>query len=223
MKKNVKISNRAIGPTVSMSYKNMAKRRQNKANGSEGVSVIDFINEDQIGQTLQTTIKNESETDITVALYPGRLTTKEQIARYAGLDVDYVASEGEIKNGETLIATITSKTLNLAKDWIRDHPMRFCLLKVSVDSESQLSKEIGIASFALGKKNGSETIRPIEHQKAENNNTKLVEIPVSMQLDDATVFYVEVGAKHQLDLSLQIVSEVNTAYALNDIVNKIEA
>ncbi len=223
MKKAIKISDRAIGPVVPVSHKAMARRR-NKANGGEAVSVVDFINEDQRGQTIQVSLTNTANADKTIALFPGRLSSVAAIARYAGLQVDAIASEGTVKDASNNdIATVTSKTLDLAKEWIKDHPMRFCKLKLQTDNESQFGKEIGYAKFALGRTLGQQTLRPLEFISPDQLNKTLCDIDLSMQLDDSTVFFVELGAGRTLELSLQIVSEMNTGMALNDMVDKLEA
>lgn len=221
MKKQIKISDRATGPVVPVSYKAMAKRNS-RANGGEAVSVVDFINEKQRGQTLQFSLTNKANEDKTFAIFPGRLSSTAEISRYAGITVDAIAAEGEIKVDDTVIATCTSKTLNLAQGWIKDHPVRFCKLKLQTDNESQFNKEIGYSRFSIGRTLGNTTIRPVEFISPDQLNKTLCEIEVSMQLDDATVFYVEVGAGRTLDLTLQIVSEMNTAMALNEMVDKLE-
>lgn len=221
MKKPLKISDRALGPVAPVSHKAMARRR-NKANGGEAISVVDFINEDQRGQTLQLSITNTAAADKTIALFPGRLTSVAEIQRYAGLNVDAIAAEGAVSDGTNNIATVTSKTLNLAKSWVKDHPMRFCKMKLQTDNESQFNKEIGYAKFALGRTLGQQSIRPIEFISPDQLNKTLCEIEVSMQLDDSTVLFVELGAGRTLELSLQIASEMNTAMALSDIVDKLE-
>lgn len=222
MKKNVNLTDRATGPVVPISYKGMAKRR-NKANGGESISVVDFLSEEQRGQTVQFSITNSSAEDKTIAVFHGRLNSVKEIYRYAGIAVDAIASEGSIKDeSAAAIASCSSKTLDLAKGWVKDHPTRFCKMKLQTDNEAQFGKEVGIATFALGKTSGTRTIRPIEFISPTQNIKTLCEIEVSMQLDDATVFYVEVGAGRTLDISLQIVTELNTAAALNDMVEKLE-
>lgn len=221
MKKAIKISDRALGPVAPVSHKAMARRR-NKANGGEAVSVVDFINEDQRGQTIQVSLVNTSAADKVIAIFPGRLTDVTAISRYAGLTVDAIAVEGNIQVSSTTIATCTSKTLELAKGWFRDHPTRFCKMKLQTDNESQFNKEIGYAKFALGRTLGQQTIRPIEFISPDQLNKTLCEIEVSMQLDDSSVLYVELGAGRTLEMSLQIASEMNTAMALSDIVDKLE-
>lgn len=209
-------------PVVPISYKGMAKRR-NKATGGESVSVVDFLSEDQRGQTIQFSITNTSNEDKTFAVFPGRLADIKSIYRYAGVDVDAVAVEGSISDADdAAIATCSSKTLNLAQGWVKDHPTRFCKIKLQTDNEAQFGKELGLATFALGKTTGTKTIRPIEFISPSQMIKTLCEIEVSMQLDDATVMYVEIGAGRTLDVSLQIVTELNTANALNDMVEKLE-
>ena len=222
MKQNVNLSDRAIGPVVPISYKSMARKRC-RANGGETVSVVDFLTEEQRGQTVQFSITNTSTEDKTIAVFPGRLTTIKEIYRYAGVDVDAIANEGEIKDSSnTAIATCSSKTLALAQGWFKDHPTRFCKLKLQTDNEIQFGKEIGISTYQLGKTTGTKTIRPIEFVSPAQNIKTLCEIEVSMQLDDATVMFLEIGAGRTLDVSLQIVTELNTATALNDMVEKLE-
>lgn len=223
MKKEVNISNRAIGPVASVSYKGMARRRNNKATGGEEVSITDMLNENQRGTTIQVSLKNTSAEDKVFAIYPGRLSSVAEINRYAGISVDAIAREGVIKDAaDQPIATCSSKTLNLAQSWIKDHPMRFCRVKLQTDNEEQFSKEFGVATFELGKTTGSRTIRPIEHISPDQLRNTLCEIEVSLQLDDATVFFAEVAAGRSLDLSLQVVTEMNSAMALSDIVKKLE-
>jgi hypothetical protein len=226
MKKNVKMSDRATGPVTNVSYKGMAKRqlRNNSAAGDEKVSVVDFLAEDQRGQTLQVSITNTAASDIVLALFPGRLGSIAEIARYAGVQVDAIASEGVVKDASSNnIATVTSKTLDLAKGWVKDVPTRFSLIKLQTDNESQFSKEFGIATFGLGKTTGTRTIRPIEFVTPSQLNKTMCEIEVSMQLDHQTVFFVEIGAGRSLEISLQMVTEMNPAAALNAMVDKLEA
>lgn len=226
MKKNVKMSDRATGPVTSVSYKGMAKRqlRSNAAAGDDKVSVVDFLAEDQRGQTLQLSITNTAAADKVLAIFPGRLASVAEIARYAGVQVDAIAAEGVVQDaGNNNIATISSKTLDLAKSWIKDVPVRFSLIKLQTDNESQFSKELGIATFGLGKTTGTRTIRPIEFIQPSQLNKTMCEIEVSMQLDHQTVFFVEIGAGRTLEISLQMVTEMNPAAALNSMVDKLEA
>lgn len=220
MKKPIKISDRATGPIVPVSYKAMAKR--NKANGGEALSLADLINEKQRGQTIQFSITNSAAADKVFAIFPGRLTNVQEISRYAGVSVDAIASEGTITDGTNTIGSCSSKTLNLAKSWVKDHPMRFCKIKLQTDNEAQFNREIGYAKFALGRTLGNTTIRPVEFISPDQLNKTLCEIEVSMQLDDATVFYVEVGQGRTLDVTLSIVSEMNNAMALSEMVDKLE-
>ena len=226
MKKNIQLSNRATGPVVNCSYKGMAKRmlRNNAAAGDDKISVVDFLAEDQRGQTLQMSLTNTSGSDIVLALFPGRLENIAEIVRYAGVTVDAIAVEGTVKDGSNNnIATVTSKTLNLAQRWVKDIPTRFSLIKLQTDNESQFSKELGIATFGLGKTTGTRTIRPIEFVQPNQLNKTMCEIEVSMQLDHQTVFFVELGASRTLEISLQMVTEMNSAAALNAMVEKLEA
>lgn len=226
MKKNVKMSDRATGPVTNASYKGMAKRqlRNLSANGDDKVSVVDFLAEDQRGQTLQISLTNSAQADKVFAIFPGRLSSVAQIARYAGVQVDAIAAEGTIKDDQNnTIGSCSSKTLDLAKGWLKDIPTRFGLIKLQTDNESQFSKELGIATFGLGKTTGTRTIRPIEFVQPNQLNKTMCEIEVSMQLDHQTVFFVEVGAGRTLEISLQMITEMNTAAALNSMVDKLEA
>lgn len=226
MKKNVKMSDRAVGPVTNVSYKGMAKRqlRSNAANGDDKISVVDFLAEDQRGQTLQISITNTSNADKVLAIFPGRLSSVAEIARYAGIQVDAIAAEGTVNDASSnAIATVSSKTLDLAKKWIKDIPVRFSLIKLQTDNESQFSKELGVATFGLGKTTGTRTIRPIEYVQPNQLNKTMCEIEVSMQLDHQTVFYVELGASRSLEISLQMVTELNPAATLNSMVEKLEA
>jgi hypothetical protein len=169
-------------------------------------------------------LTNTSGSDIVLALFPGRLENIAEIVRYAGVTVDAIAVEGTVKDGSNNnIATVTSKTLNLAQRWVKDIPTRFSLIKLQTDNESQFSKELGIATFGLGKTTGTRTIRPIEFVQPNQLNKTMCEIEVSMQLDHQTVFFVELGAGRTLEISLQMVTEMNTAAALNAMVEKLEA
>lgn len=222
MNKTVKISDRATGPVVPVSYKGIAKKRS-KANGGEAPVISDFINEDQRGQTLELTLVNNSESESKViAVYPGMLRTVEELQRYAGAQVDAIAKEGQV----TEDVTCTSKTLNLAQRWIEKHPMRFSKLhlQVNVDrADAQFSKEIKFYGFALGKTAGDVAIRPQDFVRSDQYNRNIVDIDVSVQLDDATVMTVELAPKSELSISLQIVSEMNTSMALGDMIKKLEA
>lgn len=226
MKKPVQLSDRATGPVTNVSYKGMAKRqlRNPGANGEEKVGVVDFLAEDQRGQTIQVSLTNTANKDIVLALFPGRLGSVAEINRYAGVQVDAIAAEGVVKDAENNnIATVSSKTLDLAKGWLKDVPTRFSLIKLQTDNESQFSKEFGIATFGLGKTTGTRTIRPIEFVTPSQLNKTMCDIEVSMQLDHQTVFYVELGAGRTLEISLQMVTEMNPAAALNTMVDKLEA
>lgn len=221
-KRTVNLSDRATGPIVPISYKGMAKRR-NRANGGESISVVDFINEEQRGQTLQVSITNSDSTDKVFAIFPGRLSSVDEISRYAGIAVDAIVREGTVKDtSNNDIAVCSSKTLNLAQGWIKDHPTRICKIKLQTDNEAQFNKEFGLATFALGKTTGTKTVRPMEFISPDQLNKTLCDIEVSMQLDDATVFFVEVGAGRTLEMSFQIVSELNTSMALAAMIQKLE-
>lgn len=221
MKKSVSLSDRAVGPAVPVSYRKLASRR-NGANGNNGISMVDMLSEEQRGETIQVSIVNKSQEDKTFALFPGRLTSVEEIYRYAGVEVDAIAVEGVIKEGDATIATVTSKTLNLAQKWVCDHPTRFCKMKLQCDNEAQFSKEISLSTFSLGKKGGEHSIRPIEFIAPSQLNKTLCDIDVALQLDDACVMVVEVAAGRTLDLSLTIVTEMNLADSLSQIVDKLE-
>ncbi len=223
----LKISDRAVGPVVPVSYKNIAKRRA-RANGGEAPSVVDFLNEQQRGQTIEATLVNTSTTESKViALFPGMLKTVAEIAKYAGVTADAIAKEGVVLTGanDATIVSCTSQTLDLAQRWIDKHPMRFCKLKLQTTSaaqDTQFAKEISFYGFALGKKTGDVKIRPQDYVRSDQFNRNIVEIDLSMQLDDATVMLVELAPNSSLSLALQVVAEMNTTYALSDMVDKLE-
>lgn len=212
MKRKITISDRAIGPVVRGSLKKHVAR----ANGV-GTSAVSYT-EDQKGQIIQFTLKNTSNEDKVFAVFPGMFDTVEDILRYAGLKVDAIAVEGALKDadGET-IGSCSSKTLNLAKKWIAKHPMLFCMVKLQTDNEAQFSKEFGIATFKLAKQAGQESIRPLDHISPAQLNKTLCELSTNIQLDDQTVFYMEVAAQRELQVSMQIFGEMNDASALEEI------
>lgn len=225
-----RISNRATGPVVPVSYKGIARKRS-RANGGEAPSIVDFISEEQRGQTIEVTLRNNSEEDKRIALFSGMLKTVAELQRYAGVQVDALAKEGDVLSEEVggqnkVVVTCSSKTLDLAQRWINKYPMRFCKLKLQTTQakqDSQFAKEIQFYGFALGKTTGDVSIRPQDYVRSDQFNRNIVDIDLSMQLDDATAMIVELAAGAELSLSLQVVSELNTAQALTDIVNKLEA
>lgn len=225
MNKTVKISDRAVGPVAPISYKGLARRRNNKANGSEPVSVMDLVNEKDRGQTIQFTLTNTSNADKTYCVFPGRLATVAEISRYAGKNVDVIVKEGAIKIGsgdsETTIGACTSKTLDLAQAWFKDHPTRFCKIKLSTDNEAQFGKEFGFAFFSLTHNNGGKTVLPSDYVSPEQLNKTMCEIACNLQLDDATVMFFEVGAGRSLDVTMQMVAELNISAGLDAIDEKL--
>lgn len=211
MNRKIAISNRAIGPVVPGSL----KKKLAHANG--GASAVTY-SENQKGQIIQFTLKNTTAEDKTIAVFPGMLSTTEEVLRYAGLKVDAIAVEGELKDAEnTKIGVCSSKTLNLAKKWIAKHPMLFCMVKLQTDDESQFSHEFGIATFKLGKQAGQESIRPLDHISPNQQIKTLCELQTSIQLDDQTVFYMELGANREVQVSMQIFGEMDEAAALEAI------
>lgn len=224
MNKPVQISDRAIGPVTPLSYKALARRR-NKANGGEATSVMDLVNEKDRGETIQFTISNSKQSDMTVAVFPGRLASESAISRYAGLTVDHLVHEGAIKetgtSGETTVGNVSSKTLDLAQGWVKDHPMRFCKIKLNADNESQFGKEFGFAFFSLTHQKGIKTIVPNDYVNPNQFNKTMCEIDCNLQLDDATVMYFVIGAGRTLDVTLQTVAEMNLAAGLEAIDEKL--
>ena len=224
----MKISDRATGPVVPVSYKNIARRRS-KANGGEAPSISDFISEQQRGTTLEVTLVNLDTTDShTVAVFPGMLQSVSEIQKYAGVSVDAIAQEGVVltDGSNNTLVSCNSKTLDLAKRWIKNHPMRFCKLKLQTGAttqDSQFAKDIRFYGFALDKKTGDASIRPQDYVRSDQYNRNIVEIDLSAQLDDATLMVVELAPNASLSLSLQIVAEMNQSFALGDIIDKLEA
>lgn len=224
MKKPVNISDRAIGPAKAFSYKGLARRR-NKAVGSEPVGVMDLVSEKLRDQTIQFTITNSSANDVVYAVFPGRLSSVAQIARYAGLSgVDAIVAEGVVKaasDGTTVLGACTSKTLDLATSWVKDHPTRFCQIKLKTDNEAQFGKEFGFAFFGLTRPKGTHTILPNDYITPDQYNKTMCEIAVNFQLDDATVMFFEVGAGRSLDVTMQIAAELNLADGMAAIDEKL--
>lgn len=223
----MKISDRATGPVVPVSYKNIARRRS-KANGGDAPAVDDFISEQQRGQTIEATLVNNSTTDSKViALFPGMLLTAAEIAKYAGVTVDAIAKEGTVIEGESsaVVVSCTSQTLDLAKRWIEKHPMRFSHLKLQTNTSSQdvqFAKEISFYGFGLGKKTGDVKLRPQDYIRSDQFNRNIVDIDLSMQLDDVTLMVVELAPSSSLSITLTVVAELNPSYALSDMVDKLE-
>ena len=222
MKKHVNISDRAIGPAKAFSYKGLARRR-NKAVGGEPVGVMDLVSEKLRDQTIQFTLTNSSANDVVYAVFPGRLGSIAQIARYAGLSgVDAIVAEGTIKDASNnTLGACTSKTLDLAKGWVKDHPTRFCQIKLKTDNEAQFGKEFGFAYFGLTRPKGTQTILPNDYITPDQYNKTMCEITVNFQLDDATVMFFEVGAGRSLDVTMQIAAELNVADGMAAIDEKL--
>lgn len=225
-----KISDRAVGPVVPVSYKNVLRRRS-RANGGEMPSLADLISEQQRGQTLELTLTNSSTTESkNIAIFTGMLKTVAELAKYAGAQVDAIAQEGVViagaQTGDPAVVTCTSKTLDLAQRWIEKHPMRFCKLHLQVNPDkcdAQFAKEIKFYGFALGKNAGDTSIRPQDYVRSDQYNRNIVDIDCSAQLDDATIMTVEVAPGAEISISLTVIAEMNTSYALGDMVDKLEA
>ena len=108
---------------------------------------------------------------------------------------------------------------------IDKHPVRFSHLKLQTDTTSQdvqFAKEIAFYGFGLGKKTGDVKLRPQDYIRSDQFNRNIVDIDLSMQLDDVTLMVVELAPNSSLSITLTVVAELNPSYALSDMVDKLE-
>lgn len=82
--------------------------RTSRANG-HGVGAADFIDESNLGEPVQISLKNEDTVSHTVAVFSGSLTSVADIAAVAGEQVDAIVADGDfLKNGESVLGNLGS-------------------------------------------------------------------------------------------------------------------
>lgn len=192
--------------------------RTSRANG-QGVGVADFIDESNLGEPVQISLKNEDTVSHTVAVFAGSLTSVADIAAVAGEQVDAIVADGDfLKNGDTVLMKCDCPKLAFIQDHFKRNPTIVDAMQLGTDNAAQFGQKIKHARFSPIKGNGYDEISPRTYLTQGQLDRTMVEIKNKpLILDDKHLFIVTVAAGRQLDMTLMLGASLDVAEALRNV------
>lgn len=209
------LSNRATG------VKNFAQEQQTRragmVNRAVGIAIPNFDAEAAATQVFRIKLTNSGATEKRIVLHPGMLATHGEINAILGISADAIA-----KNGETIPSAVTCSTkgntsVEFLQKFVNSNPTRIIRIQVEASTETQLSEDLIFAKINPFAKAGEITLNPAATKKETNNQSKLVTLnPSNIQLDDQTVWFVNILAGATLTLNLTMGVSSNRAAVLSE-------
>ncbi len=189
-----------------------------RANG-QTVGAADFIDESNLGEPVQISLKNNDTVSHTVAVFAGALSSVEDIAAVAGEQVDAIVADGEfLKQSDKVLMTCDCPKLAFIQAHFTRNPTIVDAMQLGTDNASQFGQKIKHARFSPIKGNGYEEISPRTYLTQGQLDRTMVEIKNKpLILDDKHLFIVTVAAGRQLDLTLMLGASLDAAEALQNV------
>ena len=166
------------------------------------------------GMSVTVTLKNKGAAAKNICLFPGDLSSKEEINTVVGRTCDGIAGVETI----TDVTVECTTGLRYFQNFVSKNPTKLRSIAYSVDNEAQLSQGIEFTQSSPFRTLGSQIVTPKSHQVANDANTKLVNIPFDLtHLDDQTQMFIRLGAGRSVELTIFIDAVLNKAKAyMND-------
>lgn len=204
------ISDRFNGKAPSLRSK--ANHMATKATGESALAMI--FDESMMNASVRIKLENKADTSKRIAVFPGALTTTDQIAKITGLQVDAIAKEG------TVIENVTCVCPNLAfiQDEFSHNPQRISGIQLQTDNEAQFFEPIEVAEFNATRNFGADEIKPSQYLDPANSNKTLVLINdlKHFQLDRNHIMVITLAPGRSLDISLTLGARLSVGQLLQD-------
>ena len=196
------ISDRFNGAIGSLRAK--AHKVASRATGESAMALI--FDESMMNSSVRVKLQNDCTTAKRIAVFPGGLTTIDQIAAVAGLQVDAIAKEGEVMKDGDKAVTCVCPNLAFIQDEFAHCPQRINGIQLQTDNESQFFEPIVVTEFNATRNFGADELKPSQYLDPANSNKTLVLINdlKHFQLDRNHIMVVTLAPGRTLDISLTL-------------------
>ena len=203
--------NGAIG-----SLRSKAHKVASRATGESAMALI--FDESMMNSSVRVKLQNDCTTAKRIAVFPGGLTTIDQIAAVAGLQVDAIAREGEVMKDGDKAVTCVCPNLDFIQDEFAHSPQRINGIQLQTDNESQFFEPIVVTEFNAVRNFGADELKPSQYLDPANSNKTLVLINdlKHFQLDRNHVMVVTLAPGRSLDISLTLGARFSAGQLLQD-------
>ena len=203
--------NGAIG-----SLRSKAQKVASRATGESAMALI--FDESMMNSSVRVKLQNDCTTAKRIAVFPGGLTTIDQIAAVAGLQVDAIAREGEVMTDGDKAVTCVCQNLAFIQDEFAHSPQRINGIQLQTDNESQFFEPIVVTEFNATRNFGADELKPSQYLDPANSNKTLVLINdlKHFQLDRNHVMVVTLAPGRSLDISLTLGARFSAGQLLQD-------
>ena len=208
------ISDRFNGAIGSLRAK--AHKVASRATGESAMALI--FDESMMNSSVRVKLQNDCTTAKRIAVFPGGLTTIDQIAAVAGLQVDAIAREGEVMKDGDKAVTCVCPNLAFIQDEFAHSPQRINGIQLQTDNESQFFEPIVVTEFNAARNFGADELKPSQYLDPANSNKTLVLINdlKHFQLDRNHVMVVTLAPGRSLDISLTLGARFSAGQLLQD-------
>lgn len=208
------ISDRFNGAIGSLRAK--AHKVASRATGESAMALI--FDESMMNSSVRVKLQNDCTTAKRIAVFPGGLTTIDQIAAVAGLQVDAIAREGEVMKDGDKAVTCVCPNLAFIQDEFAHSPQRINGIQLQTDNESQFFEPIVVTEFNATRNFGADELKPSQYLDPANSNKTLVLINdlKHFQLDRNHVMVVTLAPGRSLDISLTLGARFSAGQLLQD-------
>lgn len=208
------ISDRFNGAIGSLRAK--AHKMASRATGESAMALI--FDESMMNSSVRVKLQNDCTTAKRIAVFPGGLTTIDQIAAVAGLQVDAIAREGEVMKDGDKAVTCVCPNLAFIQDEFAHSPQRINGIQLQTDNESQFFEPIVVTEFNATRNFGADELKPSQYLDPANSNKTLVLINdlKHFQLDRNHVMVVTLAPGRSLDISLTLGARFSAGQLLQD-------
>lgn len=208
------ISDRFNGAIGSLRAK--AHKVASRATGESAMALI--FDESMMNSSVRVKLQNDCTTAKRIAVFPGGLTTIDQIAAVAGLQVDAIAREGEVMKDGDKAVTCVCPNLAFIQDEFAHSPQRINGIQLQTDNESQFFEPIVVTEFNAVRNFGADELKPSQYLDPANSNKTLVLINdlKHFQLDRNHVMVVTLAPGRSLDISLTLGARFSAGQLLQD-------
>ena len=208
MKRLINLSNKFNGgnPVSGTKVARLAKM------ADAGVAGLLLCNSEN-GSVLRITITSTAQTDKTICLFPGALSTVAQLQAIAGVNVDLIAAHG---TDSTHDITVNCPNIAYYQQEFANVPTRIKSIMVEADNSRQLSYPLEFAAFGLINQHGKEQLFLTKYKDPKNDNDKMVVVDdlCWAQLDRYKTLFFTVGAGRTVTIELTIGERFNPASIL---------
>lgn len=203
--------NGAIG-----SLRSKAHKVASRATGESAMALI--FDESMMNSSVRVKLQNDCTTAKRIAVFPGGLTTIDQISAVAGLQVDAIAKEGEVMKDDDKAVTCVCPNLAFIQDEFAHSPQRINGIQLQTDNESQFFEPIVVTEFNAVRNFGADELKPSQYLDPANSNKTLVLINdlKHFQLDRNHVMVVTLAPGRSLDISLTLGARFSAGQLLQD-------